>query len=664
MPGAAVASRATFGVFELDLQTGELRKSGTLVHLAPQPCKVLSLLVSHAGQLVTREEIRREIWGQDTFVDFEHGLNFAINRIREVLGDNAGAPRYIETMPRRGYRFIAPVEWRTASSSSREELPTPERPPVASEARAGDRGIYADALPRSSRASSFPRRWGIALSGAVVVLASALLLGLNVGSWRDRAASVFDFAKPELAPIRSVAVLPLENLSQNPEQEYFADGLTDTLITNLGQVASMRVISRASVMRYKRGKTPLPQISRELNVDAVVEGTILRSGERVRISVQLVDARADRHLWAKTYDRSLGDVIELEKRVALEIAHEITGRLHPAQEIRLRNSGPINWQAYDAYMRGRYLIGERTPEAERDARAYFEEALRADPKFALAYAGLAEYYAVSWNVSHDDLPLGEQCARKAVALDSELAEAHAALGIARLFQHDFNEGGAELQRAITLNPNYVMAHHWYAFYFAYRQDKRAALAENDRALQLDPFSFPVNLARGIFLEYAGELDRAAEQLERLSALNPAHAVAPLELERVYWIVGKAPEALAQQKKVASMVNDAQLARDADEIAGVYARSGLRSALLRDAQLKERAHERSWRNHTREFFFPNGIAIQYALLRDRKMTMKWLNEALHQDDDRYEFDLLCAPQLDFVRSDPEFERFLRVAGLRP
>jgi TolB-like protein/DNA-binding winged helix-turn-helix (wHTH) protein/Tfp pilus assembly protein PilF len=664
MPGADVASRATFGVFELELQTGELRKSGTLVHLPPQPCKVLSLLVSRSGQLVTRDEIRREIWGEETFVDFEHGLNFAINKIREALGDNAGTPRYIETVPRRGYRFIAPVEWRTASRPSHEERITPEPHPDASDARAEGREISADVAARMSRKSSFYRQWVIALGGGVIILACALLLALNVSDLRDRAAAVLHFTKLEIAPITSIAVLPLENLSQDPEQEYFADGLTDTLITNLGQVTSMRVISRASVIRYKRGDTPLPQISRELNVDAVVEGTILRSGERIRISVQLLDARADRHLWAKSYDRPLGDLIELEKRVALEIAHEISGRLHPAQEIRLRKSGPLNLQAYDAYMRGRYLIGERTPEAERDARGYFEEALRADPKFALAYAGLAEYYSVSWNVTHDDLPLGEQYARKAVALDAELAEAHAALGITRLFQHDFNEGGAELQRAITLNSNYAMARHWYAFYFMYRQDKRAALAENDRALQLDPFSFPVNLARGILLEYAREPERAAEQLEKLSALNPAHTVAPLELIRVYWILGKAPEALAAQKRVASMVNDAQLARDAEEVAGVYARAGLRAALLRNAQLRERTWERSRRNQTREFFPPNAIAIQYALLRDREMTMKWLNEALHQDDDRYEFDLLCAPELDFVRSDPEFKRFLRVAGLRP
>jgi TolB-like protein/Tfp pilus assembly protein PilF len=559
---------------------------------------------------------------------------------------------------------MAPVEWRIAPVSSREESATPEHHSIDSSARAQGPEIPAGIPAKSSRISSFPRRWLIALGGGVIVLASALLLALDVGGLRDRAASAFHFTKPEIAAIRSVAVLPLENLSQNPEQEYFADGLTDTLITNLGQVASMRVISRASVMRYKRGKTPLPQISRELNVDAVVEGTILRSGERVRISVQLLDARADRHLWAKTYDRPLGDLIELEKRVALEIAHEITGRLHPAQEIRLRNSGPINWQAYDAYMRGRYLIGERTPEAERDARAYFEEALRSDPKFSLAYSGLAEYYAVSWNASHDDLPLAEQYARKAVALDAERAEGHATLGITRVLQHEFDEARVELERAIALNPNYVMAHHWYAFYFMYRQDKRAALAENDRALQLDPFSFPVNLARGIFLAYAGELERAVEQFEKLSALNPSHTISSLELVRLYWIMGKAPEALAAQKKVASMVNETQLARDAEEVARVYAKGGLRAALLRDAQLRERAHERSRRNQTREFFYPNTIATQYALLRDRKMTMKWLNEALRQDDHGYELDLLCAPEFDFVRSDPEFERYLRVAGLRP
>ena len=508
MAGPAPALlRVRFGVFELDLQTGELRKSGVLLHLPPQPFKVLALLASHSGELVTREEIRERIWGSETFVDFEHGLNFAIKKIRNTLGDDPETPRYIQTLPRRGYRFIYPVD------------------------------VGAVREP--------PRRtqWALTSAAGAILAAATVLVALNVAGLRERLARMIGAglsppsgAQPAapLPRIESIAVLPLENLSGDPKQEYFADGLTDALITDLGKVATLRVISRTSVMQYKRSKTPLPQIARELNVDAVVEGTVQRSGERVRITAQLLEARTDRHLWAESYERDAGEIIRLEEQVALAIAHEVSGRLTTDQETRLASKRAVNPRAYDAYLHGRYLWNERDPEIAGGARAYFEQALREDPGFALAYSGLADYYTVGWGVWTDQR-LAERYARKAVALEPDLAEAHASLGITCTYQGKFPEADKELKRALELNPNYVMAHHWYSLHLTALGRLSEALAENDRARQLDPFSLPVNFWRGVILIGLHEYDRAIEQSETTSVINP-HSDAPHgNLARIYWI---------------------------------------------------------------------------------------------------------------------------------
>jgi TolB-like protein/DNA-binding winged helix-turn-helix (wHTH) protein/Tfp pilus assembly protein PilF len=659
--------RARFGVFELELRTGELRRLGTLLHLSPQPSKVLALLVNHAGQLVSREDFRQQIWGSETFVDFEHGLNFAIKKIRDTLGDDASAPRYIETLPRRGYRFIAPVEWlgstdpppangvtvpsAAATSAADHELPQEPAPP----------------LPARLLRRRFPRLWLPALGGLVLV---ASLFALIVPGVWDRLATALHLHFPQNPPrISSIAVLPLENLSSDPQQEYFADGLTDTLITDLGQVGTMRVISRASVIQYKRGKTTMPQIAHDLNVDAVVEGTVFRSGTKVRISIQLLDARNDRHLWARTYERDLQDIITLEGEVALAIAHEISGRLNTEQEMRLSSTASVNPQAFDAYLRGSYLLAERTPEAETDARGYFEQAVRADPNFAPAYSGLANFYSVAWGLK-PDLPLGEQYARKAIALDPDLADGHASLGFIQLIQHKYPEAKPQLQLAIALNPNYALAHNLYADYWLFMGRPTEALAENGKALQLDPFSFPYNFTRCAIFDYLGEYDAALEKLQTVATLNSRDAGVNTMYVHIYWADARVPQALAVEKKIASSMESPQLLRDVDTVAATYSRQGARAALRKEVELRLNARAKLLLSGAKlpELYSSQTMAFLYADLSDRENTLRWLSQAVQEGDGRLDVlghlfeDVMCSRQFDFLRSDPRFQAIQRRLGL--
>lgn len=344
-------------------------------------------------------------------------------------------------------------------------------------------------------------------------------------------------------------------------------------------------------MPYKGGRAPLPRIARQLNVDAVLEGTVQRCEDRVRISARLLDARADRQLWADTYDFRLDDVGQLERQVALEIAHEVSARLRAAQETRLASNRTVNPQAFEAYLRGRLLLGERTAVAETGARAYFEEALRRDPGFALAYSGLADCYSTG-RLLKTDRSLEEEFARKALALEPSRAEGHASLGIAAVYEHKFVEADEELKRAIALNPDYAMAHHWRSLQLLALGRLIEALVENDRARQLDPFSLPINCVRGSILLGLHEYDRAAEQLELAAAVNPRSAAPSQELLRIHWIAGRVPEALAEQHKVASLAHDPALFQDEAEIAAVFAKAGLRAAQLRSACLRESGYQRN------------------------------------------------------------------------
>ena len=465
-----VSQLVRFDRFELDLRAGELRKGGIRIRLQEQPLQVLQALLEKPGELVTCEELQKRIWPADTFVDFDHGLHAAVNRLRTALSDSAERPRYVETVSRRGYRFIGKVEIRRTLRRSRPNK---------------------SIRPRQSPSARFWNSWTGMFGGflAAIAIAASLVAG-NVYGLRDW---LFGSAKPH--SFRSLAVLPLENLSGDPKQDYFADGMTEELITQVSKFANLKVISRTSVMQYKGSKKSLPRIAAELHVDAVVEGAVQLADNRVRITAQLVDGATDEHIWADIYDRELSNVLLLQSEVAGDIAKQIDLELTPATaatlQLRLKASAhPVNPEAYQSYLLGRYYWNMRTGEGLAMAGQYFADAIQKDPNFALAYSGQADYFAYLTVLGgpeimkpSDAMSRARNAAVKALQLDDSLAEAHASMGNI-LHNYDWNWTAAEgeYKRAIELNPNYAMAHHLYAHLLIETGRTQESLAEAHRAL--------------------------------------------------------------------------------------------------------------------------------------------------------------------------------------
>src|SRR5438128_522341 len=439
-----------FGAYEVSLQSGEVRKAGLRIRVQQQPMKLLEILLERPGEVVTREELRSRVWADESFGDFDQAVNIAIAKLRSALGDSADNPRFIETLPKRGYRFIADVSVVDADARpKRSEFAARDLPATEP----------GDKLQGAGLAVAPKRRLWPALR---VIVALALVLGLPI-------LAVWLFRSRGRAPtgIRSLAVLPLDNLSGDASQNYFADGMTDELITDLAQISALRVISRTSVMVYKGARKPLPEIARELNVDAVVEGTVLRSGEQVRVTAQLIQAPADKHLWAESYEGNLRDTLVLQKRVARAIVERIRIELTPQEQAGLKDVKAVNPEAYEDYLKGRYFWNKRTADGMKKAIDYFNQVIAKDPNYAPAYSGLADSYALLSESPHesraDALNKARVAADKALALDNKLAEAHVSRGL--LFVEDLNFKAAEqeYQRAIELNPNYAFAHYLFGF---------------------------------------------------------------------------------------------------------------------------------------------------------------------------------------------------------
>src|SRR6266568_1424167 len=433
--GHHLAGRLRFGVFEVDLRAGELRKHGLKIKIQEQPFQVLAMLLENHGEVVTREELQKRLWPADTFVDFDHGLNKAINKIREALSDSAESPRFVETVARRGYRFIVEVKAADAAPVRSPELATQPHPVAkAGDLRnlAGQLSIFRPLWP--------PRTWVITVFVLLVLMGT--LATWKLRPWIRRSPV-----------IRSLAVLPFESLSSDASQDYFADGMTDELISDLGQVSALRVVSRTSVMAYKRARKPLPQIARELNVDAVVEGTVLRSGDQVRITAQLIEASVDKHLWSQSYEGELRDTLALQNKVAKAIADQIGISLNPQEQAALKNVKVVNPEAYVSYLKGRYFWNKRTADSLKVALAYFNQAIEEDPKFAQAYSGLADTYALlgDWQYAvmtpKEALPKAKAAAIKALELDRALGEAHNSLAFCLDgFDWDFDSAGKEFKQ--------------------------------------------------------------------------------------------------------------------------------------------------------------------------------------------------------------------------
>jgi TolB-like protein/DNA-binding winged helix-turn-helix (wHTH) protein len=466
MPTSPPPQLVRFGAFELDLRSAELRKSGLRLRLQEQPFLILQALLENPGQVVTSEELQKKIWPADTFVDFDHGLHAAVRRLRDALSDSADNPRYIETVARRGYRFIGQIQ-----GSTDEHLP-----PV----------IPVPSSP-SGRKPFVRISWTGMLAGCLLVLVIGIaLFGFNFRAIRNRFSSGANSPRS----FRSLAVLPLENLSLDPTQQPWADEMTEELITEFSKLPKLRVISRTSVMQYKGSRKPLPQIARELNVDAVVEGAVQLAGNRVRITAQLVDGATDEHIWAQSYDRELSDVLLLQSDVAHDIAQQIALELTPQDQQRLaKDAHPVVPEAYQAYLLGRYYWNKRTADGLAKAGQYFQQAIQKDPNYALAYSGLSDYFAFLTLIGgpeilppRDAMTKAKAAALKALQLDDSSAEAHASMGHV-LHNYDWDWSGAqrEFQRAIQLNPNYALAHHWYAHYLMQLGRTDESLAEARRA---------------------------------------------------------------------------------------------------------------------------------------------------------------------------------------
>src|SRR6266853_454892 len=631
-----------FGPFTAHLDSGELRRDGHKIRLQAQPFNLLVMLLERPGEVVSRDQIREKLWPADTFVDFDHSLGTAINKIRSALNDSAETPRFVETLPKRGYRFVVDVR-QAPTSASNVSVAFPEfatvPPAPAVPTRIPDATATVQASPRPARSR-------------LVLACSALLIALFVFgfyAWhQSRRASAS-------SPIRSLAVLPLENLSSNPEEEFFANGMTDELITNLAKIRSLHVISRTSVLRYRGTHKPVSEIARELGVDGIVEGTILRSGGKVRITAQLIQASTDQHLWAEEYDRDTQDVLALQAEVARGIAQSIHVRLTPREQSQLTGTPTFNPAIEELYWKGVYFINKTTLPDFKRADEYFQQMLQKDPLSARAWTGvaMAAHHSGMWG-AFDEFPRAKTAALKAISLDDSLAEAHAELGMLS-YVYDWNiaEAEHELRHAIELNPNYARTHIYYALMLSHTGRSQEGLEEIERARRLDPLSpFTVGIAGNVSFA-ARKYDDALRALQFALQIEPEDPMAHVRMAWSWQEKGEFERAIEEFRL--SSLPESRVSPDRDEIfhrlsaayaargANGYWREMLAIALER---YKPGAH-----------YGTEDIAAFYARLGEADKALDWLEKGYAVHDPYMMFWMVTSPAYDPFRSHPRFQKLL-------
>jgi TolB-like protein/DNA-binding winged helix-turn-helix (wHTH) protein len=535
-----------FGPFVLDPGERLLRHGASRMELPPRAFDTLLVLVENSGRLLEKDSLMRTVWG-DTVVE-ENNLSQVVYLLRKALRDGEDGSRYIETVPKRGYRFVAAVQEidrevareisresvreGAAANGSGESHTTPAASDSSVLSGSSTNPIETPALPPVSRSG-----WRLGLLAGLAL--ATVVASLAATGWKR---GLFVDLAPDPGPIRSVAVLPLQNLSNDPNQEYFVDGMTDELITDLAQIHDLKVVSKTSIMRYKATRTPLPQIGHDLGVDAVVEGSVLRSGDRVRITAQLIRTATDRHIWAAAYDGDLKDVLSLQARVAEAITNEVKLNLTAEETGRLHRGQTVDPEAVDLYLRGRYAWNQRNIDGFNQAIAYFNQAIEKDPNFALAYSGLADAHTllVLYGDNPANLNEAKRSAEQALALDSSLAEAHTSLAAVRIL-HDWDWTGAEqeFQRAIDLNPNFAQAHHWYGNLLLGPEGRHSeAIAELQRAQELDPLCLIITADTGFAHYLAGHYDLALQTYQKVLATNPNFVPVHFYLAKYYLQTGQ------------------------------------------------------------------------------------------------------------------------------
>ena len=627
--------RICFAPFELDSYTGELYKRGQKLKVAGRPVQVLAILLSQPGELVTREDLRRQLWPADTFVDFENGLNTAVKKLRQVLSDEADDPKYIETLSRRGYRFIG-------------QIIRPDGQPTTV---AG--GNAEDLVAREP-----PTDWwqvsGVRIGTAAFIVTVALAIAYF--------ASHSDWLWNKIHPPRtqSLAVLPLSNLSSDPEQEYFADGMTEELITELSKISALKVTSRTSVLRYKGSRQPLPEIGRELKVNNLVEGSVLRSGDRVRITANLIRTSNDEHIWGQTYDRDLRDVLSLHREVAGDIAQQIKVSLTPAEKGHLGAVHPVDPKSHEAYFRGRYYAAKFTQESLLKSRDYLEQAIDRDPTYAPAYAELSHVYfklAVA-SGPEQSLPTSAEtrsllarvrfAAQRAVELDPSLAQGHTMLGLISIYG-DFRiaEGRRELEQAVVMAPDsadaLIHASIWRVLTGELTEGKLSAA----HAAELDPLSVEIAVLAGQVYFRVREYDSAIEQLRIALELDATQPRTYFMLSRAYEAKGMHPEAIAAYQRALELRGATQ--QEASAPMNAFSRGGIRGFWLWRLQTLDVAAEKGTDA-------PTERARLLALLGDHERALELLEKA-YQQRDYTVYTANVAYEFDPLRSDPRFKELL-------
>ncbi len=619
-----------FGEFELDRRTGELRRNGSILKLQPQPAKVLSILVGRSGEVVTRQELSQEVWGAETYVDFERGLNFAIGQIRSVLEDDAEHPHFVETVPKRGYRFIAPVQ-----------------------SQALDERRKAQVADKDVSASLSRKSWRKVLPALALVALSMLVAGY--AGYR-----YFRPVAQQHSQRIMLVVLPFQSMSDEPRQQYFSDGMTEELITQLGRMnpSRMGVIARASAEQYKKSPKSIEQIGKDLGVDYVIEGSARTDGTRVRITAQLIQVRDQTHLWAKEYDRELRDILVLQNDVARDAAKEVSIELSARSSLQI-SPHALNPAAYEAYLQGRYYWNQRNEEAERKALAYFQQAIAIDPDYAEAYAGIADCYAVltidAGLVPEETFRKATAAAQRALELDDSIAEAHASLATLKMtYERDWAGAEREYRRSLELNPNYALAHQWFAEYWMTNRNFDEALAEITTARRLDPLSLMINTEVGWVYYFTHRQDRAIEQYRHVLVLDPNFTYAKFCLGLAYEQKGVYGDALPLLG--AALAEWPEDAGATAALSHAYASSG-------DKQHAEQLLDLLIHPRDQRYIEPLFIADAYAGLNDKDRAFEWLNKYSTRPTMYVaSLKIKADPRLENLRSDPRYRELLQKMGL--
>ena len=650
-----------FGRFRLLPHRRELRADGAAVELGSRAFDILMVLTEARGALVTKDEIMARVW-PDTVVE-ENNLVVQISTLRKALGEDRD---FIRTVSGRGYRFIAEIRC-SAAAPRREMGPKPGATPDASTSTPSSslpKPVSISIGPETEQEASDPRAGLVVRTDAGTSAKRPLrslawrFFGFVLSRLLVASFSWILYSRNQASPnIRSIAVLPLESLSSDPSQDYFADGMTDELITALGQISALRVISSTSIMTYKRVRKLLPEIARELNVEAVVEGTVLRFGDRVRITAQLIRVPVERHLWAQSFEGDLRDTLALQNNVARAIAEQIRAIVTQQEQAALETSKVVNAEAYDTYLKGRYFLNKRTGDGLQKAIEYFNRAIKKNPNYAEAYAGLGDAYALSGDWEYgilspkDAFPRAKAAVTKALELDDNLAEAHTSLAfILDLYDWDWVSAETEYKRAIALNTNYATAHHWYPWHLIVMGRKSEGIAELRKAESLDPLSLIISADLADGLSIAHLYDDSVQQSRRTLELDPNFAIAHYELGQAFEQKRMHNEAIEEFKRAIELSGGNEICKA--NLAYAYATSGHKEEAIKIAEGLE---SQQGRHPSTE----SNIALIYVGLGDNDHAMFWLNKAYQA---RFNPSILVRPVFDPLRSDARFQELLRRIGL--